>query len=127
MPRMNVESPLPHQLLPHRRDRNMCGCDRTFTSARGRAVHQQRAHKEWYDAKLQIPTDKARWTPEEVALLARKEVELASRSTPPRFMNQELLKTFPQRTIEAIKGRRKREDYRNMVATLLTQQEGVNE
>lgn len=85
----------------------------------------QKTHKDWYDGKQRAPADKSRWTQEEVALLARKEAELASRNTPPRFMNQELLRFFPQRTLEAIKGRRKREDYKTLVTTLQTQMQAV--
>lgn len=40
-------------------------------------------------------------------------------AAPPRFMNQKLLEFFPTRTLEALKGRRKRQDYRDLVATKL--------
>jgi len=45
---------------------------------------------------------------------------------PRRFMNQELHRSFPQKTLEAITGRRKREDYKNMITTLLTQLRNAN-
>lgn len=90
------------------------GCNRTFPTARGRSVHQQRAHKDWTDAQLNTHVDKARWTKEEAAMLARKEAELTAEN-PPRFLNQELVRYFPGRTLEAIKARRKRQDHKDMV------------
>ncbi|CAL1672387.1 unnamed protein product [Lasius platythorax] len=65
---------------------------------------------------------RARWTAEEVALLARKKVELIAGSRPPRFINQELLGFFPHRSLKEIKGRRKRQNYRNLVDRLLQQE-----
>lgn len=59
-----------------------------------------------------------RWSQEEVALMAQKEAELVIHG-PPRFMNQELLKFFPARSLESIKGQRKRQDYKNRVAEFL--------
>lgn len=85
----------------------------------------QRVHKDWYDARMQPPADKTRWTQEEVTLLARKEAELTSQHTPPRFMNQELLSHFPQRTLEALKGRRRRADYKSLVATYMEELEAA--
>lgn len=98
-------------------------CDRSFPTNRGRGIHHQRAHKNWYDAQLQVPTDKARWSAEEVAMLARKEVQLMSQDRPPRFINQELLKAFPHRSLKAIKGRRKRLDYKEMIVALQQENE----
>ncbi|KMQ88340.1 reverse transcriptase [Lasius niger] len=90
------------------------GCNRTFPTNRGRGVHHQRAHKDWFDARLQPAVDKVRWTAEETAMLARKEAELTVESNP-RFINQELLQYFPQRTLEAIKGKRRNQEYRELV------------
>ncbi|KMQ85961.1 reverse transcriptase [Lasius niger] len=103
------------------------GCDRTFRSNRGRGVHNQRVHKDWYDAQIQVPAEQTRWTTEEVGLLARIEVELVSGGQPPRFIDQELLGFFAHRSLEAIKGRRKRQDYRDLVETLLQQNESEAE
>jgi len=46
-------------------------------------------------------------------MLARREAELVLRET--RFMNQALLRDFPDRTLEAIKGKRKQAAYRKLV------------
>lgn len=55
---------------------------------------------------------------EEATMLARKEAKLATHEQP-RFMNQAFLMSFPQRTLESIKGRRKRQDHKDMVATFI--------
>lgn len=90
------------------------GCTRIFSTTRGRGVHHQRAHKDWFDARLRPAVDKVRWSAEETAMLARKEAELIIESNP-RFINQELLQYFPQRTLEAIKGKRRKQDYKDQV------------
>lgn len=100
------------------------GCSRSFPTITGRGVHHQRSHKDWYDARLRPAAGRARWTQEEAALLARKEAELMV-PNPPRFMNQELLRCFPQRTVEAIKKRRQRQDHKDMVMAILSEGDGA--
>lgn len=90
------------------------GCDREFGTKTGRGVHMRRAHPNWTDDLARVAPVKARWTDEEVSLLAQREAELSSRGV--RFMNQELLGFLPGRSLEAIKGTRRRADYRAMVA-----------
>lgn len=48
-------------------------------------------------------------------MLARKEAEQIMQHRA-KFINQELVTYFPNRTIEAIKGRRRRQDHGTMVA-----------
>ncbi|KAL0098513.1 hypothetical protein PUN28_020469 [Cardiocondyla obscurior] len=64
--------------------------------------------------------DKTRWTHEESVLMARREAQLTIEEQP-RFMNQELQQYFPQRTIEAIKGKRKQQEYKTMVLNLIAE------
>lgn len=40
---------------------------------------------------------------------------------PPRFMNQELLRHFPLRTLEAIKKKRQKQDHKDMVSAILNE------
>lgn len=97
------------------------GCNRLFPTIRGKGVHQQRTpHKDWYDTKLQPAADKVRWSVEEVAMLARKEAQIITESQP-RFMNQELQQYFPQRTIEAIKGKRRNWEYKEIVQKFINE------
>lgn len=51
-------------------------------------------------------------------MLARKEAKLII-DTNPRFINQELLRYFPQRTLESLKSKRKQQDYRTQVERFL--------
>ena len=70
-------------------------------------------HPDWTDSLNRSETVKARWSEEEVSLLARREAELSMKGA--RFINQELLSYIPGRTLESIKGVRKRGDYRALV------------
>ena len=56
---------------------------------------------------------KARCTQEENSLLARRRAKLSVRGV--RFINQELVGFLPDRTLESVKGLRKRADYRTLV------------
>lgn len=51
-------------------------------------------------------------------MLARKEAELTMESNP-QSINQELLQYFPQRTLEAINGKRRNQEYKDMVEEFL--------
>ncbi|RXG67827.1 Retrovirus-related Pol polyprotein from type-2 retrotransposable element R2DM [Armadillidium vulgare] len=94
---------------------NQCEfCPRSFRTATGLGVHQQKAHRMQYDQKVQVARGgeiKSRWTKEEIYLLASKEVELGEQ----RFMNLALAPHFPQRSAEAVKCRRKNPEYRRLV------------
>ena len=56
---------------------------------------------------------KARCIREEISLLARREAELSVRGV--LFINQELLGFLPDRTLQSVKGMRKRADLRTLV------------
>ena len=73
----------------------------------------RRAHSDWTDEVNRTETVKARWTQEEISLLARREAELSLRGV--RFINQKLLGFLPDRTLESIKSMRKRADNRTLV------------
>ena len=60
-----------------------------------------------------IETVKARWTQEEISLLARREAELSLRGL--RFIKQEFLGFLPDRTLEFVKNMGKRADCRALV------------
>lgn len=102
-------------------------CDRTFQSARGRGVHEQRAHKDWYDGnQLELhPSKKAPWTEEELALLARQEARLSLEGA--RYMNQALMPLFQERTLEAIKGQRRNPAYKARVQALVQEMQSVSD
>lgn len=57
---------------------------------------------------------KARWTDEELVMLARREAELLEDPSV-RFMNQELMKYVSNRTLESVKGVRWKQAYKDLV------------
>lgn len=105
----------------------MPGCERSFTTSKGRGVHEQRTHKNWHDERQvqHIEHRKAPWSNEEAALLARQEAKLTIEGT--RFINQALLPYFPNRTLEAIKGQRRNIKHKDMVIQLIHEIEQESE
>lgn len=88
-------------------------CGRVFTTRTGLGVHCRRAHPQVSNALAAPPRVKVRWSEEELAVMAREEVRLAASGV--RFINQELLKVIAERTLEGIKGARRKAEYREMV------------
>ena len=95
------------------------GCERYFTAKSGRSLHQRRANKAWYDERALNARQpvKSNWSAEESAMLAKREAELTLQRV--RFINKELRRTFPHRTINAIKGHRQSREHRLMVESFL--------
>lgn len=88
-------------------------CDRRFPTKIGLGQHRRRAHvNEYMASNIRVETKKT-WSDEELRRLAGLEADLEGRV---RFMNMELHKLHPARTLEAIKGVRKRTDYKEFVA-----------
>lgn len=104
------------------REFNCETCNRGFTSATGLGLHVRRAHPTVANERVQLPERKVRWTPEEVRLLAAAEAE--AMRTGERFVNIYLVGRFPERSLEAIKGKRRNADYREMVKGLLQTRAG---
>lgn len=95
------------------------GCSKTFSTKTGRGVHQQKSHKDWYDARQNTTKTKARWTDEEQAILARAEAELTIKGV--KFMNKELLKVLPERTHFAISSQRKKNEHKAAVLLIISE------
>lgn len=51
-------------------------------------------------------------------MMAKREAQLITENRA-RFLNQELQQYFPQRTVEAIKGKRRQQEYKNMVQAFI--------
>jgi len=102
---------------------NFPGCSRNFPTKIGLGVHQQRAHKDWYDAQQNVHV-KLRWNAEESALLARQEARLVIQGS--RFLNQDLLPFFPDRTLESIKGQRRKAQHKDLVMELVESMRSQN-
>nr|AFO19997.1 R2 protein [Lepidurus couesii] len=98
-------------------------CGRSFEKSVGLSLHTNRMHPEAYnklkEAKKPV-LKKARWSEEEVFLLAQKEAELSFIGGI-KFMNIELHKIFPERELEGIKGQRKNPTYKAQVVSLLAE------
>jgi len=89
-------------------------CPAEFRTKRGLGVHVVRAHPLVANSAIDVERVKARWSAEEVSLMARAEASATSAGGV-LFMNQHLQQRFPNRSLEAIKGKRRQEAYREMV------------
>ncbi|CAF3860920.1 unnamed protein product, partial [Rotaria sp. Silwood1] len=78
--------------------------------------HMRHMHKAEYNASIEVPMTKRRWTQDEVLILAEFEAKIPS--TDGIFINQILVKEFPTRSLESIKSRRKMKEYRMLVQQL---------
>ena len=94
-------------------------CHRSFKSFAGMRLHFRKAHPEAFHEGVATSREeikKARWDPEEIHLMAVREVELINQGC--RFLNQALADKVPGRSLEAIKGQRRQVAYRNKVLEL---------
>lgn len=88
-------------------------CLRSFTSRIGLGLHKKSKHPAQYNEEIMIAGVKPRWTDEELRLLAMKE---ARAPVDTRAINSYLMDWMGgDRSLEAIKGIRKRRDYRELV------------
>lgn len=92
-------------------------CGRVFASKIGLGVHKIRAHPIAANEAIDVNRVKARWSTEEVVLLAKEEVK--ARKDGVRFINTHLHKVFPGRTLEAIKKHRQDAEYKRVLASLI--------
>lgn len=101
-------------------------CDNAYDSLGGLNVHRRAKHPDVYHAARQPAARvKARWSYEEMVLVARAELEIRG-TNPPRGVVRVLHSRFPDRTFEAIKClRNKNPRYKEVIAAL--EAEGVDE
>jgi hypothetical protein len=78
-----------------------------------------RKHPVEHNAAIVVERVKARWPEEECLRLARREAEAVLAGVPPHGINAVLYEAFPERSGEAIKGRRRFAAHRGMVANAL--------
>lgn len=91
-------------------------CGRAFKTKAGRTLHSKARHPVEANAEVVVERVKPRWEAEERYLLAKREVEL--RRAGSRFLNVDLRNSFPARTLESIKGQRKKDEYKQLVQRL---------
>lgn len=87
-----------------------------WNKAASLSQHMRRMHAVEYNATIEVPTVKRRWTKDETQVLA--EIEASIPSDDGTSINQILSQRFPSRTFEAIKSHRKRAEYRDLVARI---------
>lgn len=91
-------------------------CERSFGTASGRGVHVRRAHEAEYNRRIVVDRTRARWSEEEVRLLAKAEARAVLQGVASRGINAVLYAQFEHRTEDAIKGQRRGKPYRDLVA-----------
>lgn len=98
-------------------------CNRSFKTKRGLGVHRRSQHPTVYhqDALTELrgrEVVKKRWTEEEEMNMAKREAEILILNDDTININQELHLAFPNRTVEAIKGKRRAAKYKKRVTDL---------
>lgn len=92
-------------------------CSRSFSTKIGLGVHTRRAHPVMSNEAIVTQRVKARWSEEEVTLMAAEEVSLIRARV--SNINERLLAQIPGRSLEAVKGKRRQEMYKGLVQRLL--------
>lgn len=92
-------------------------CSRDFSSLRGLGVQRRQTHaKEFHLEKLNaLNKTKARWSLPETIRMAQLEVRLTLEHPASTNINQLIVEKFPNRTLEAIKGKRRAREYKKLV------------
>lgn len=116
--RMTVDVPAPLSGANSNQDRDgMLRCEicngGPFKGKIGLGVHKRQKHPVEVNAAINVDRVKARWSDEEVKLVAKEEARAAKRGE--ANMNMHLRSVFPRRTLEAIKSKRKQEAYQILV------------
>lgn len=76
----------------------------------------RRAHPVQYNDTIDVNRVRARWSSEEIKMMAEWEVRAVNEGI--TKVNQYLINKVPNRTLEAIKGQRKRQDYKDLVSEI---------
>lgn len=92
-------------------------CNKSFPTKRELGVHVKSKHPEVANAAINIERIKRRWTDEETRMLAVDEARLIIQGVD--HINQELAALHTDRTIEAIKGKRRLATYKRLVEELV--------
>lgn len=79
----------------------------------GLSQHMRHMHKVEYNASIEVPLKKRRWTRDEMIVLA--EIELKLQSSSIECNSKTLAERFPSRTSEAIKLRRQLREYQEVL------------
>ena len=90
---------------------------RLYGTQRGLSQHVRHVHPNtYYDRDGPICLKKARWDNEEILVMARQEIRL--RRSGVSNINQQLVNCMSGRTLQAIKGKRKSQAYKDLLSGL---------
>lgn len=88
----------------------MCSyCGRHVGTKTGRGLHTLRAHPSGFNQAMVVSDGRVHWSEEELRLMANLKFELTQGNV--KNINQRILLSFPGRTINSIKGARKKPAY----------------
>lgn len=96
-------------------------CNRAFSTKTGLGVHRRRAHPVETNNEIVTERVKARWSEEEVALMAAEEARMLRAGV--LNVNEPLSRFMYPRSLEAVKGRRRQAAYKTLVQQLLAANE----
>ena len=89
-------------------------CEASFKTVKGLRVHQNHAHpEEYHKERAGKSYSKCVWPEEESTMLAKIELELKIKGI--RNINVEAQKSFPHRSLNAIRSHRRQPTYRNIL------------
>lgn len=95
-------------------------CERAFSTVTGLGLHRRRAHPVEFDRGINVDRCRRRWALEELQLLAENEARLVGEGVR-QGLALRLVGLSQGRTLDSIKGVRKRADYIQLVATALSE------
>lgn len=99
---------------------HVCGnCGISYDTRNGLGQHRRQAHPVEYNDEINVDRMKARWSDEELEIMAGHEVDAVNSGV--RFVNQYILGKMPNRSLESIKGARRKANYKEMVAAKMEQ------
>lgn len=96
----------------------MCDiCTLRFANAQLLGLHRKRIHPIQYNEEIDVNRVKARWGAEEIRMLAELEVKAIKDGV--KSLNKHLQEIMPKRSIDGIKGQRKKQAYKDLVNDLM--------
>jgi len=95
-------------------------CHKGYKNKAGLSIHQRATHAAQYHVEHQV---KPRWCDEEKNRMIRAEVDLLAEGVKLALNNSQMVELFPDRSREAIKGLRRKEEYHLQVQRRLAETE----
>nr|ACJ71597.1 reverse transcriptase [Rhynchosciara americana] len=92
-------------------------CCRTFGTRAGLGQHVRKTHPIESNQSINVERKKRRWSPEEIRRMANMEAQATINNI--KHLTQYLATYLPQRTLNAIKGRRRDAEYKELVTGII--------